>query len=90
MSDRENFSRLPSAGFLGSDKSSFVVVSGRTGWMRWIRERADLVRSTEAIRTIMDDYQWLGAVIQDKYEYFRAWLSRGLRLLSLSSSSSAA
>ena len=38
----------------------------------------------------MDDYQWLGAVIQDKYEYFRAWLSRGLRLLSLSSSSSAA
>ena len=33
-----------------------------------------------------DDYRLLGAIILDKYEYFRAWLSRGLRLLFLSSS----
>ena len=48
-------SGLPSAQVLGSDESSFVVVSGRTGWMRWIRERVGLARPTGKIRTITDD-----------------------------------
>ena len=83
-------SGLPAAQVLASDKSSFVVVSGRTGWMRWIRERADLVRPTEKISTVTVDYRQLGWIIRDKYEYLCAWPSRGLRLLFLSSSSSAA
>ena len=58
--------------------------------MRWIGEEADLVPLKGMIRMAKNDYRLLGAIIRDKYEYFRAWLSRGLRLLFLSSSSSAA
>lgn len=58
--------------------------------MRLIREEGDLVPPKGVIRMAKGDYRLSGAIILDKYEYFRAWLSRGFRLLFLSSSSPAA